>query len=280
MADNTHIQWCDATVNAVVGCSRFRDGCDNCYAISMVRRMAGMPAHQENYEGLVEDGDWTGDVAFLPGQLEKPKRWKKPRRIFMNSLGDWFYGGVEDEWRDAAWEMMKVCCGHTFIILTKRPWTMKRYIERRGEVLPNLWLGVSVENQKRADFRVPILVETPAAKRVVSVEPMLGPVDLSDDLITDIDWVICGGETGTKARPMHPDWARGLRDQCIETRIPFWFKQWGEWEQAIGGGVCIERTHDFDDGTVMIRVGRKAAGDFLDDQQWHQVPDISSADLK
>lgn len=278
MADKTGISWTDATWNPIVGCSVVSPGCTNCYAMRDAARIvrcsagAGRASH---YEGTIEPSKagpvWTGEVMLAPGHiLERPLSWQKPRRVFVNSMGDLSHESVPDEWIDHVFAVMALAPQHTFQVLTKRSARMREYLSgealRRvaraanrirtvdgliGWPLPNVWLGVTAEDQTRANERIPDLLATPAAVRFVSCEPMLGPVDLTqigggytifDSLsgreethsgslykrVPSLDWVICGGESGPNARPMHPDWARGLRDQCAAAGVPFHFKQWGK----------------------------------------------------
>jgi protein gp37 len=270
MGSKTAIEWTDSTWNPLRGCSRVSEGCRNCYAEKVAGRFsgAGLP-----YEGLARmvngHAQWTGKVDLVEKHLDDPLKWKEPRRIFVNSMSDLFHPSVSDEWIDSIFSVMARCPQHTFQVLTKRPSRMLRYLsgaemsirddikyEQAAETmrwpLPNVWLGVSVENQKAADERIPLLLQTPAAVRFASCEPLLEAVRLDrigeepegylnamaavvhcdgrgTKSITGIDWVICGGESGPDARPIHPDWARGLRDQCKAVGTPFFFKQWGEW---------------------------------------------------
>ena len=196
---------------------------------------------------------------------------------------------------------------HTFLILTKRPANMKEFFEwyyskagRTIETIKNLWLGVTAENQQRADERIPILLQIPAAVRFVSVEPMLGPIALNaicavvdgfaqrvKTLLDGIDWVICGGETGPNARSMHPDWVRSLRDQCVEAGVPFFFKQWGEWlpDDQVKESLIVKMGHpgapkwainklvcNLSPGLHAFKVGKKAAGRLLDGREWNEYP--------
>jgi len=220
-------------------------------------------------------------VTFHPDRLQKPGRWKKPRQIFVCSMGDLFHDDVKFNDQYKIFEMMGIYNQHTYIVLTKRAANMRA-------VMPDIWfhLGrnypdiefplknvigmVTAENQAMADKRVPDLLNTPFTVRGISVEPMLGPVDpwmpeKRKGWVTNvpgkgIDWVICGGESGPGARPMHPEWARSLRDQCHGANIPFFFKQWGEFISAKGFQV--------------IRVGKKKAGRLLDGRTWDEYPAI------
>ena len=306
MADRSKIEWTDSTWNPVVGCSLVSPGCTNCYAMKQAARIEVMhqgrhmragecaPFSPSPYAGLTQDSKaapvWTGKVEMVDEHaLTKPLRWRRPRAIFVCSMGDLWHESVPDAWIDRVFAVMALSPWNVFIDLTKRPKRRREYIinarhnrddliadlalqlsgwpkdahpdrtkTRRHEIMvslriaSNVVLGVSAERQQEADERIPELLATPAAKRIVSIEPMLGPVDLDD--ITDrttlapkigehhfaalpdpddepgasyIDGVILGGESGFGARPMHPDWARSVRDQCAAAGVRFFFKQWG-----------------------------------------------------
>lgn len=304
----TKIEWATHTWNPVTGCTPISEGCKNCYAAKMAKRLAGR-------------GGYPKDNPFKPGiihedAMEWPLRLRKPARIFVCSMGDLFHEAVPDEVIARIFSTMYGCPRHLFLILTKRPERMKKFIEacrscgeRHGWIthngslpkaayngtgivvgglewpLPNVWLGVTCENQAAADERIPMLLQIPAAVRFVSVEPMLGPVDLGYTFTrayhagggqAAIDWVICGGETGPGARPMHPDWARSLRDQCLAAFVPFFLKSFGEWAASTEPlDVRNKKTGDFETlpvGAGFIRVGKKKTGDLLDGERWHQFP--------
>ena len=271
MADKSSIEWTDATWNPVTGCSRVSAGCEHCYAERLAAtRMKNHPSRQ----GLTDhNGRWTGGVRFNPGWLDQPIRWSKPRRIFVCAHSDLFHENVDTEWIDKIFAVMAMCPEHVFQVLTKRPQRMRDYIVqfdgdeamerviRQAEIiagskgmdivsdatmvaLPNVWLGVSAEDQQTADERIPILLGTPAAVRWLSLEPLLGPIDLTrlfHDYIP-IDWVVVGGESGPGARRMDPRWVRSLRDQCVSMGIPFFFKQWGGTTSKAGGCELDGRT--------------------------------------
>jgi protein gp37 len=246
-------------------------------------------------------------VTFHPDRLDEPLHWKKPSRIFVCSMGDIFHENVTFEMIKQVFMHAANSKRHTYLFLTKRPQRMVEVIcwflqfAYQGEdgyiTLPslpkNFWLGVSVEDQKTANERIPILLQIPAAKRWVSVEPTLGPVDLSGWLFIDekgdsieppIQWVVMGGETGPHARPLHPDWVRSLRDQCQTAGVPFFFKGWGEYT------LFLQRIHGSKTGDIpyypyghgspykMIggdwfkKVGKKAAGRLLDGKIWEEYP--------
>lgn len=280
MADKTGIEWTDATWNPIVGCSIVSPGCTNCYAMKMAARIEAMqPA--SHYAGTTKGSKagavWTGKLVQAPDSiLTQPFRWKKPRKIFVNSMGDLFHEDVPDEWIDLVFRVMAIAKQHTFQVLTKRSSRMRKYLCDEGAAarirykgnaawsrtaarpnvwpLPNVWLGVSAEDQARADERIPDLLATPAAMRFVSAEPLLGPIDfgaivrealfsgkLSGDGKTHpLGWIIVGGENGPGARPMHPDWVRSIRDQCAGAAVAFFFKQIGEWG---GGAVHMSTNH-------------------------------------
>lgn len=271
---STKIEWTDETWNPTLGCDKVSPGCDGCFAIRTARIRGGNPHPKiaQAYAGLTKRTagglDWTGDVRVLPDRLDMPLHWRKPRKVFVDSQSDLFHDGVGTAFIARVFAVMAATPRHTYQVLTKRHGRMRSLLGREdfrqkvrvelaelrglmvGDVslpwpLPNVWLGVSVEDQQRADLRIPALLGTPAAVRWLSCEPLLGPVDLTcgnvrpefhgpcdgycdGALLQGIDWVVVGGETGPTARPMHPDWARGLRDQCQNADVPFWFKQWGD----------------------------------------------------
>lgn len=300
MADqrNSGIAWTDETWNPIRGCSRVSEGCRNCYAETMAARFCGAG---QPYEGTIntETKRWSGAIRLVPEKLQEPLHWTRPRRVFVNSMSDLFHPEVPDEFLPEVFAVMAMAKQHTFQVLTKRPERMhevlndgiffeavEQTVKAMGGVLedenwplPNVWLGVTVENQEAADERIPLLLETPAAVRWVSVEPMLGQVQLdnveykpgnfinaldleecSDSIDSPevqstpgkgalIDWVVCGGESGPNARPMHPDWVRSLRDQCKASGVPFLFKQWGEFESAyhkLGGDSVFRQFNSFE----------------------------------
>ena len=315
MSDNTKIEWADATWNPVTGCTRVSPGCEHCYIDwAPPFRIEGRHFVDAQGERSHAIGSTTG-VRVHPGRLDRPLRWKRPRRIFVNSLSDLFHDDVSDAYIARAWAVMALAPQHTFQVLTKRHGRMRallRSLDFMGAVaegfraghpagpsgtfdeapalpwpLPNVWVGVTVEDQERADLRVPYLLATPAAVRFLSCEPLLGPVTLHQDrlggrlFLDGIDWVIAGGESGPDARPMHPDWARSLRDQCTATGVPFLFKQWGEWvteDQAPEDITLpgISWSHLGDGGPSVYKVGKRKASRELDGRTWDEYPATSS----
>jgi protein gp37 len=339
MGDQTGIEWTDATWNPVSGCTKRSQGCKNCYAEALFPRP---------YPGR----KFT-DIRVHPGRLGQPLKWRKPRRVFVNSMSDLFHESIPFEFIDKVFAVMALAPRHTFQVLTKRHERMEEYLARpnrekwikgvawemlghlpkyrhenlfaRPWPLPNLWMGVSVEDQENANERVPYLLRSPAAVRFLSCEPLLGAIDLRSlqldnettidamtgchsgkasraaplpPILPAIDWVIVGGESGHKARPMHPEWARALRDQCKPNGVPlaeFFFKQWGSWapgENNAGPATRTEQvarwfggewhvgtltpkqsvaTHRYDEPDV-YRLGKKHAGRMLDGRVWDEFP--------
>ena len=351
----TKIEWCDSVWNPIRGCSRVSEGCRHCYAETMAARFSDEGQAYYHLAKRTPDGPrWTGEVRLVQEHLEDPIRWTRPRRIFVNSMSDLFHEKLSITAQTDVFEVMAKCPQHTFQVLTKRADQLYKLKQigvgvayRLGQQktpgfwpLPNVWIGVSVEDQANADMRIPLLLQAPVAVRFVSCEPLLGPVNLplaycnncfkfvgfklvnndkdygcincgcylnsmspvnrpgSFHQVAPLDWVICGGESGPGARPMHPDWARGVRDQCVAAGVAFHFKQWGEYglydaqkdshiareDQTI----CV-----FPDGSIqsnaeafsmhadkpwwMLRLGKKRAGRELDGREWNEFPTSSRA---
>src|SRR6185437_11495179 len=279
VSDKSHIEWTDATWNPATGCTKISPGCAHCY-------IERTPPFRVNHRRF--DAKGPIPIHLHPERLTQPLHWKRPRRVFVNSLSDLFHEGIHDDFIDQVFAVMALTPQHTYQILTKRPERMRHYCEsserqnatgriadivmwiRRGRgderpiaplqhlapgaiwyPLANVWLGVTCENQHFADERIPLLLQTPAAVRFVSYEPALGPINLHElpipaeidprgflfSALTECDdehfynrhaklnWVICGGESGPGARPMHPQWARSVRDQCVGAGVPFFMKQ-------------------------------------------------------
>lgn len=299
MSDNTKIEWTDATWNPITGCSVVSPGCTNCYAMKLAgSRLRNHPSRA----GLTRDTSggpvWNGTVRFNEQWLNQPLQWKRPRRIFVCAHGDLFHESIPDEWIERVFAIMAQAKQHTFQVLTKRAERMRDHcvdaLSNGMSPLPNVWLGVSTEDQKRADERIPLLLETPAAVRWLSCEPLIGPVNPWADAIAalvdhngpGIDWIVAGGESGDGARPMHPWWARILRDACAVTDVPFFFKQWGAWEPidewqpwdrfpqiAIrADGTRMPDEEWLDGGQRFKRSGKKVAGRLLDGIEHNAYP--------
>jgi len=328
------IEWTDEVWNPVTGCSKVSPGCANCYAERMSKRLAGRC-------GYPIDNPFR--VTLHPDKIDDPLKWKKPRRIFVNSMSDLFHEDVPFEFIRAVWVVMVTHRHHTYMVLTKRPKRMLEFFnwmaaqEFKIETYRNnIWLGVSIENQVVANERIPLLLQAPVTVRFISAEPLLGPVNIAKYLphdapkaykllskfygpsgfdstgsqleistIRGLDWVIVGGESGSRARLMHPDWVRSLRDQCQTANVPFFFKQWGEFTEVcryeswskyrdhVGGvsravglsklGLLNADGSDLVNGgpehkvypiSHLERVGKKQAGRILDGRTWDELPEI------
>lgn len=244
MAGESEIEWTDATWNPISGCKILSAGCTNCYAMRMASRLQAMG--HKNYAGVVRVSGgrpkWTGRLHFNEGVLDAPTKWKKPRRIFVNSMSDLFQDGVDAGFVARIWNVMRACRQHSFQILTKRPENMRAIVLSQGlPVLPNVWLGTSVEDANAA-HRIDDLRATPAALRFVSFEPLIGdvgPVDLAG-----IHWAIVGGESGPGARFMDELWVDRIRSQCTKQNTAFFFKQWGGVNKKKTGRLYKGRTWD------------------------------------
>ena len=229
------ISWTEQTWNPVTGCTRVSSGCQHCYA---ERLAAGRLMHHPRYAGTASRGRWTGHLNLHWNLLDQPLRWRKPSLVFVCSMSDLFHEAVPEGFLELLSRVMERPPQHTYQLLTKRPERMQAFLPGRLEPpLPNLWVGVSVEDQESADKRIPPLLKTPAVVRWLSVEPMLAGMCIDGYLDAaygpSITWVVCGGESGPDARPMDPSWASDLRDQCTQTGVPFWMKQMGSvWATA------------------------------------------------
>jgi protein gp37 len=309
------IEWTEKTWNPVTGCNKVSAGCKNCYAEVMHKRLRVLMPEKYAHDFLEGAFPYEKDLLL-------PLKWKKPCRIFVNSMSDLFHKDVPFDFIDKVFAVMTVTPQHTYQILTKRPERMVEYFKSRtttlqwgaaayetfgqliaevGEIeypLRNVWLGTSVEDQATADERIPELQTVPATVRFLSCEPLLGPIDLRMDTRAylgegEIHWVIAGGESGHRARPMHPDWVRSLRDQCKTTGVPFFFKQWGEWTPVKFGqrgssgknigyfnfcGQWISGENVNEEVYVsplnMRAVGKKESGRLLDGIEWNEYPQV------
>jgi len=326
MAEGSKIEWTDDTWNPVTGCSVVSAGCTNCYAMKLAGgRMQHHPSRKRLTDPSKAGPVWNGKVRFNEDWLDRPLRRRKPRRIFVCAHGDLFHDNVPNQWIDRVFAVMALSPQHSFQVLTKRPERMRAYLSdmprcmacwgnhatdlldnyvkaagrKPGWPLPNVWLGVSVEDQATADERIPVLLDTPAALRFISAEPLLGPVDLwdirpnryppsgwswnpmkgfkmhySNSRIVDaprLDWVIAGGESGPGSRPAHPDWFRKLRDECVREGVPFFFKQWGDYLPA-GQQMADGRLWDPSCGS-RLRGVKKLTGRMLDGVTHDAMPE-------
>jgi protein gp37 len=243
MADRTGVPVAAATWNPVTGCDRLSPGCRRCYALAFARRLAGRYGYPR---------ETPFAVTYHPDRLDRPRRWKAPRTVFTCSMGDLFHAEVPDEIVARVFAVMADTRRHTYMVLTKRPSRMARWLDRAPEPLlrramENVWLGVSAEDQRRAGERLPPLIAAWPGRRIACLEPLLGRVD-PGRWLPDLDWVIAGGETGPGGREADPDHVRLVRDRCAAAGVPFFFKQWGG------------------------RSG-KARGNALDGDRWEQLGD-------
>lgn len=316
------IIWTGETVNITRGCSLDSDGCKNCYAMAMAGRFSGPGMPYEGLVMKTSQGyKWNGEIKLVPAMLSDLLRKTKPRTIFIDSMSDLFHESVPDAYIDKFFAVAAITEQNIYQLLTKRAERARDYLQglqaRAFEVagalledpevctfsegsqkwhdaaykiqraiaagpLKNVHMGVSAENQPMANRRVAALVDTPAAVRWISIEPMLGPIDLTpwlkrrSDGTPLIHWVVAGGESGPDSRPMHPAWPRALEEQCSDTGTAFLFKQWGNWVGGTGsknGFIYLQNgvntcgnknTHEWNDGTISQNVGKKAAGRLLD----------------
>lgn len=236
MSDRSAIEWTDATWNPVRGCTKVSPGCKHCYAETFAERFRGVPGHP------FEQGF---DLRLVPEKLLDPLKWRTPRRIFVNSMSDLFQDGVPTDFIAQVGSVMRRAPHHTFQILTKRPHRMEELLS--GELrwlaeLPNAWWGVSVEDRRYGKPRIASLRRVPTAVRFLSVEPLLEDLGRLD--LRGIHWVIVGGESGVRARPMASEWVISLRDQCGRAGVPFFFKQWGGKRKHETGRRLAGRTYD------------------------------------
>jgi protein gp37 len=226
MSENSAIEWTDTTWNPVTGCTKISAGCENCYAERFSERFRGVPGHP--FE--------TGfDLTLRPERLSQPLEWKRPRMIFVNSMSDLFHKDIPKAHIAAVFDTMEKADWHVYQVLTKRSSLMQKFINDRYKARPapaHMWFGVSVENEK-ATSRITHLQKTNASIRFLSIEPLIAPVGKVS--LTGIDWVIVGGESGYGARPMKPEWAIDIRNQCVKAKVAFFFKQWGGRSPKTGG---------------------------------------------
>ncbi len=303
----TKIEYLTHTWNPIaMRCTPVSEGCRNCWHLAMAKRLAGNPKicneFKNAYAGVIPP-------VLIHTEVEAPLHLRKPARIGIQFMGDLFHGANKNEWVAKIFDVMEDTSQHTYFLLTKRPENIENFlIYYTPAAFPNLWLGVSVEDQKTADERIPILLQIPAAHRWVSVEPMLGAVNLRGSSYgpdwlegwdveaqccgrphhfengsveccgqpepvqvqtKKLDWVVVGGETGLGARPLHPDWVRSLRDQCQAAGVPFFFKGWGEWVEK---GQETPRNAEECEIREWGRIGHKYSGHLLDGKEWRQIP--------
>lgn len=279
MADKSSIEWTQATWNPTTGCDQTSPGCDHCYALTLSRRLKAMGNPKYQNDGSPKTSGPGFGLTIHPDQLPLPHRWKSPRLIFVNSMSDLFHPDVPDEFIEDVFQVMSDTPRHTYQVLTKRAQRLSK-IAPRLNWAPNIWMGVSVESA-RYSFRANHLRKVPAAVRFISAEPLLGPLPNLD--LAGIDWLIAGGESGPGARPMHPDWAKELRDRCNGEDVAFFFKQWGAWAPngessavpVANDGVILDampKVKTPGAPVSMRRVGKGAAGRTMDGRTWSEMP--------
>jgi protein gp37 len=251
VSDRTRIEWTSATWNPTTGCDRVSSGCDHCYALTLAKRLKAAGNRRYQVDGDPRRSGPGFGLTLHWDKIEQPLKWRHPRFVFVDSMSDLFHAKVPIGFIERVFEVMADASQHRFQILTKRPGRMASVLRRIcPDPIPNVWLGTSVENQDWAEIRIPKLLDTPAAVRFLSCEPLLGPVNIKPWLPTGdpggagtphfneshgIDWVIVGGESGPHFRAIDPEWARALRDQCQSAAVPFFFKQWGGRTPKTGG---------------------------------------------
>jgi protein gp37 len=277
---NSSIEWTDHTFNPWWGCTKVSPGCKNCYAETWARRVG------ENIWGIKQERRF-----FTDKHWSEPLKWnvdaaseRQRKRVFCASMADVFELRTElDQWRNRLWRLIDETPWLDWLFLTKRPQNIQKKVPWKREWPSNVWIGVTVEDQQRADERLPILLQFPAKCRFLSCEPLLEKVDLSKWIsrrqksLYGIDWVIAGGESGPNARPMLPGWARTLRDQCKAAEIPFHFKQWGHWSPVKAKKITSSAVKSFWDDVIgrevfMEAKGKKEAGRHLDGITWDELP--------
>lgn len=262
MSYQSSIEWTETTWNPVTGCTKVSPACKNCYAETFAERFRGTKGHP------YEQGF---DLKLWPERVDLPLTWREPRMIFVNSMSDLFHKDVPDAFVEKVFTTMQRATWHTFQLLTKRSRQLAEWAERRyhggadggghglGRWPSNIWAGVSIESQDYV-WRVDDLLRVPADIKFLSIEPLLGPVRLTKTALRRVQWVIVGGESGHHARPMQAEWARAIRDQCVDAEVPFFFKQWG--------------LHDADGNR---RRTKKDAGRVLDGRTWNAMPVLQAA---
>ncbi|MFC0503617.1 DUF5131 family protein [Micromonospora costi] len=240
MADKSAIEWTEATWNPTTGCDRISAGCDNCYAMTLAKRLKAMGSPKYQVDGDARTSGPGFGVALHPDVLDVPRRWREPRTVFVNSMSDLFHARVPLHYVQQVFAVMRETPRHTYQVLTKRATRLAK-LAHRIDWPPNVWMGVSVEDDSQR-ARIDQLREVPAAVRFISAEPLLGPIPNLD--LSGVDWLIAGGESGQGCRPVDPDWVRDLQDQCHRAGTAFFFKQWGGRTPKAGGRLLDGRTWD------------------------------------
>ena len=314
MAENTKIEWTDHTFNPWIGCTKVSPGCDHCYAENLMDTRMGVASWRPGAERVrTKEANWKMPLRWNAQADAFMDQHGRRQRVFCASLADVFDNAVDPQWRADLFKLIAETPNLDWLLLTKRIGNVRGMLAELAHgsdpdltlldmmPLPNVWIGATIVNQAEADRDIPKLLDVTARVRFLSMEPLLGPVDLTHievfggdaeifplkgttDCVDDegaptddvpaLDWVIVGGESGPGARPMSPDWARSLRDQCAAAGVPFLFKQWGEWISMLGQaeGVPVREMTTTPDGWVMGHAGKKAAGRLLDGRTWDGFP--------
>lgn len=234
MSNYSNIEWTDATWNPTRGCTKISAGCKNCYAETFSERFRGVPGHPFEF-GF--------DLKLVPEKLEEPLKWQTPKKIFVNSMSDLFHKDIPDEYIYKVFSVMRLADWHIYQVLTKRPERMKRLFDtllKEFSELKHIWLGVSVENRKHGIPRISLLQNTNIPTRFLSIEPLLE--DLGIINLKKIDWVIVGGESGPRSRPIEKEWVISIYKQCKKNKVPFFFKQWGGVRKHLTGRTLLGKT--------------------------------------
>lgn len=269
MGKNSAIEWTHHTFNPWWGCTKVSQACKFCYAEVWARRTGRHLWGPRASRRFFGEQHWKQPIAWNQEALDSGHR----SRVFCASMADVFEFRAElNVWREKLWDLIQDTPSLDWLLLTKRPQRIALH-NRWGTWPSNVWLGTTVENQKTAEERIPYLLENSASVRFLSCEPLIGPIDISQQLRAGVGWVIAGGESGGRSRPSHPQWMRDLRDQCIDAKVPFLFKQWGNWA-PINAKVASpsNMVHNFPDGEVVQRRNKKEAGRLLDGRTWDDVP--------
>lgn len=269
MGKNSAIEWTHHTFNPWWGCTKVSQACKLCYAEAWARRTGGNFWGPRAARRFFGEQHWKEPIAWDEEAFDSGRR----SRVFCASMADVFEFRAElNVWREKLWDLIQDTPNLDWLLLTKRPQRIALH-NRWGAWPYNIWLGTTVENQKTADERIPHLLENCASVRFLSCEPLVGPIDISRYLSAGIGWVIAGGESGGRSRPSHPRWMRDLRDQCIDAKVPFLFKQWGNWAPInVQVASPTNLVHIFPDGEVVQRRNKKEAGRLLDGRTWDDVP--------
>ncbi|QLC26118.1 phage Gp37/Gp68 family protein [Parasphingopyxis algicola] len=274
MAKNSRIEWTTHTFNPWWGCVKVSPACKHCYAESWSKRVGSKVWGIGAERRFFSDKHWSEPLKWDAEAKEQNER----ARVFCASMGDVFEDRRDlDESRERLWSLIQSTPNLDWLLLTKRIELVKELAPWKDEWPENVWLGTTVEDQKRANERLPHLQSIPAKVRFISAEPLLGPISIDRWLDDSLDWVITGGESGPKARPSNPAWFRDLMNQCMAYDVAFHFKQWGDWAPGQGIALAKARQMVLEDGTTMHRLGKKHAGRELDGETWNGLPKVITA---